>query len=93
LKKGKPAVRQTQNIKGFIFSSFYYTNIVTEIYRKLKLEIRSTWLRVAPPCGTKAGISEFGLLIWRMIDRGDEWGFGAGLSVFQMWGSRPYSTL
>jgi len=35
LKKGKPAVRQTQNIKGFIFSSFYYTNILVEIYKKL----------------------------------------------------------
>jgi len=35
LKKGKPAVRQTKNIKAFIFSLFYYTNIVVEIYKKL----------------------------------------------------------
>jgi len=34
LKKGKPAVRQAQNIKAFIFSLFYYTNIVVEIYKK-----------------------------------------------------------
>jgi hypothetical protein len=33
--------RQTQDNQGFIFFLFYYTNIVTEIYQKLKLEIRS----------------------------------------------------
>jgi hypothetical protein len=28
-------------IIGFLFSSFYYTNITAEIYQKLKLDIRS----------------------------------------------------
>jgi len=37
LKTGKPAVRQTQNIEGFIFFLFYYTNIIMEVYQKLKL--------------------------------------------------------
>jgi hypothetical protein len=36
-----PCDGRVPKIKGFIFSSFYYTNIMAEIYQKLKREIRS----------------------------------------------------
>jgi len=51
LGTGKPAVRQTENIEGFIFFSFYYTSIIMEVYQKLELQTQGTCSRHFPRCG------------------------------------------